>query len=502
MAKIKEKLPIILFSVIVFVCFYIFYTVSHPLYIYDTDDWTYVSFSRHALPSVREWNPTKILPETLMPLVADLGVRFIMPFTGSYIDAMANSFAICVSTVIIAYLLLYGKILKDKFSLNNIYCVMFLVILTLLHFLPFSVSDTNNYYLFYGGNVNCYFNYLIPALVNAGTVMYFIVHEKIDWKNRDKMLRGGILILVLYLCINSNLLHSGILMAYVGMRLIVGFVEEAKKNVVRKQGDFGFLGKFIKHHLLEIMIAVCWLIAAMMEMRGGRAHMGDKAEFLLKDSVCCFVQSIKSMNCLFLISTLTVILSAFLISVISTDKQGGEVDKTYKEMIKKLMICMGLEVIYLIVLCARVSPAYIAKPNVMISWMFYLLLMETISLAYLLKKCTALALILPLLIYFLVFETVIDGKTYVENYVPSYSAEVVKALDENIIRQVKAAEAAGATSVDVLIPDTESKEWPMAVSYGGERISSTLYMHGLTHRKMEIRLVPDKSVNEEFHLCQ
>lgn len=501
MNKVKEKLPIILFSIIAFVCLYVFYTVSHPLYIYDIDDWTYISFSRRALPQTSQWNPTKVLPETLMPLVAELGVRFVMPLTGSYIDAMAGSFAVVVSACIIAYLLLYGKVIKDKFLLNNMQVALFLVMLTLLHFLPFRVSDTNNYHLFYGGNVNCYFNYLIPALVNASVVMYLMVQEKMDWKNPDQRLRGGILILLLYLCINSNLLHSGILMAYIGMRLIGGFAEEVKKGNVTKQGFISVFGKFIKHNLFEILIAVCWLAAAMMEMQGGRAHMGDKTEFLLKDSVRCFVQSISNMNRLFLISTVAVILLAFMILFVSI-REREALDKTYIDMMKKLTLCIGLEVIYLIVLCARVSPAYITKPNVMISWMFYLLLMEIISCAYILKKCPVVAFGVPLLVYVLIFETVIDGKTYVENWVPDYSAETVKALDENIIRQVKEAEAAGAVSVDVLIPKTESEEWPMAVSYGGYRISTTLYLHGFTHRRMDIRLVPDESVNEEFHLYQ
>lgn len=501
MNKRQQKLPIILFAISAFVCFYVFYTVSHPLYIYDTDDWTYVSFSRHALPQASQWNPTKVLPETLMPLAADLGVRFIMPFTGSYIDAMSSSFAIVVSIFIIAYLLLYGKVIKEKFLLGNIYVVLLLVMLILLHFLPFLVSDTNNYYLFYGGNVNCYFNYLIPALINASVVMYLMVRGNLDWKNPDQRLGGGILILLLYLCINSNLLHSGILMAYIGMRLIVGFIEEVRKDNVTERRFASVSEKFIKHNLFEILTACVWLAAAIMEMQGGRAHMGNKTEFQLKDSVRCFVKSISNMNHLFLISTAAVILFAFMISVVSIRKK-EEFDKTYMDMMKKLTLCTGLEVIYLVILCARVSPSYIAKPNVMISWMFYLLLMEMISCAYILRKCPVVVFAVPLLVYALIFETVIDGKTYVENWVPDYSAETVKALDENIIRQVKEAEEAGAVSVDVLIPKTGSEEWPMAVSYGGGRISRTLYRHGLTHRSMEIRLVPDESVNKEFHLYQ
>ena len=36
--------------------------------------------------------------------------------------------------------------------------------------------------------------------------------------------------------------------------------------------------------------------------------------------------------------------------------------------------------------------------------------------------------------------------------------------------------------------------------WGGERIQRTLYRHGLTHTQLEIHLVMDEAVNEEFHL--
>jgi len=38
----------VLFAIIVFASLMAFFT-AHPLYIYDTDDWYYISFSRHAL---------------------------------------------------------------------------------------------------------------------------------------------------------------------------------------------------------------------------------------------------------------------------------------------------------------------------------------------------------------------------------------------------------------------------------------------------------------------
>lgn len=138
--KMKKIRPIGIVTIGAFFCLFAFFTVAHPLYIYDTDDWTYISSHRHALPMTHAWNPTKILPETLMPLAAEIGVRFIMPFSGDYIGAMAYAFAFFVAMFIVLYILAFGRVLKEKFSLDDKVISIMLVIFLLWHFLPFNVN--------------------------------------------------------------------------------------------------------------------------------------------------------------------------------------------------------------------------------------------------------------------------------------------------------------------------------------------------------------------------
>ena len=54
--------------------------------------------------------------------------------------------------------------------------------------------------------------------------------------------------------------------------------------------------------------------------------------------------------------------------------------------------------------------------------------------------------------------------------------------------------------MEIRIPQTDSEDWPLTVDWGGERIQRTLYRHGLTHTQLEIHLVMDEAINEEFHL--
>lgn len=198
------------------------------------------------------------------------------------------------------------------------------------------------------------------------------------------------------------------------------------------------------------------------------------------------------------------------IYIISLLRSGNETDKleTYFDIDKifiswfgKALLCLIITVIYLLFLCAKVSPDYITRPLVMFSWLFWIILMVFSALAYIIKKIPIAVMALPLLIYMLTFETVIDGKSFFHNYDPVlFSPETVKALDENIIRQVKEAEEAGKDSVEILVPVQGTVNWPFAISDGGERISTTLYRHGIINKNINIILVPDLSINDEFNL--
>lgn len=156
---------------------------------------------------------------------------------------------------------------------------------------------------------------------------------------------------------------------------------------------------------------------------------------------------------------------------------------------------------YLILLSAKVNPDYLLGSNVKFSWVIWCFFMLAISMAYLLKRIPQTAWTLPLLVCFVVSVTVADGGVYAEyNMVPQYSIQTVKALDEDIILQAQEAEKAGRQSVEILVPQSESEEWPLNLSWGGERIARSLYRHGLTSTKLEIQLVMNPAVNQVFGL--
>ena len=109
LSKYKTHSWEICFFLAVFVSMFVFFTGVHRLVIYDGDDWVNLSQMRHFIPMWHGFNPIKILPETLMPLVGYVSGYVITPFTGNYVDAVTLASALLVSGLITLYIYLFGQ---------------------------------------------------------------------------------------------------------------------------------------------------------------------------------------------------------------------------------------------------------------------------------------------------------------------------------------------------------------------------------------------------------
>ncbi|MBQ9423305.1 MAG: hypothetical protein IJU32_06970, partial [Pyramidobacter sp.] len=116
--KRDRQCRIILF-ILVLLSMLLFFERAHPLVILDADDWTYISASRAALPSLRFWNPARILPETLMPCAASLGVLLFAPL--GYIPSITVMNGIVLSLFITWYVLAFDRLLAEKLKLRREY---------------------------------------------------------------------------------------------------------------------------------------------------------------------------------------------------------------------------------------------------------------------------------------------------------------------------------------------------------------------------------------------
>ena len=113
------------YGVIVFAALFVFLTVINPLVIYDTDDWMYIYLLRKPIPKPGAWNPTRIFPETFMPLVSYFGALVINNVIDNYCLSLTLAHGIFGSIVLTFYfvefaVLFYRRKLISIMSRNSL----------------------------------------------------------------------------------------------------------------------------------------------------------------------------------------------------------------------------------------------------------------------------------------------------------------------------------------------------------------------------------------------
>lgn len=497
--RILENPCMILFAVISFVCLFVFYSKVHPLYIHDLDDWLYVYNPRAGYPDVKEWNPTKVLPETLMPLISYIGAYFGYPITGDYIQALCDVYAVTVAALIMAYMLLTAKLLRKQFQMEDLPLTLVMAVFLLGHFVPFLTKESGNQHLFYSINVTCIFNYLIPGLWNIILCLYFLNVEKSGGSSMADAAKKGVLIWAVYLAIFSSLWHSVILMSLFGMRLLFALIEGIAENKRegKKAVSWPFLLGYAREHLPKLLALCAWFLAMVMEVTGYRATMNPVGGFRLKASVKMFLKTVLGMRKDFLAAVCIMNLLALGVALYRRKKTGesGFILRQL-EILGSMLLCGT----FIVLVGAKVSSGYLTRADVQISWMLWLMLLTVCSLAYLIKAMPKILWLLPVMLYVLFFTVVIQRGTYAEHYFYKQTPAVVKAVDDDIIAQIREAEQAGETSVEVHIPVQGSDGWPLDQQMTPSRIAGALYAHGITKREMDVSLVPDPQKDLELHV--
>lgn len=207
------------------------------------------------------------------------------------------------------------------------------------------------------------------------------------------------------------------------------------------------------------------------------------------------------MNKIYIVATTIIIIIALLLLLYR--KQRNQInlqDTIYLKNIGIHFICLCLNIIYLILLCAKVNPYYIKRSYVLFGIIFYLIVITASSFAYIINVMPNIAVIIPLLLYLLLFETVIDGKTFAEFNVPQYSGKQIKVLDNYYINQIIDADKSGLTEVEIHVAKHPSDVWPLGIQSHSDKIPRSLYNHGLISRIISTSMIADDMVNKTYHL--
>lgn len=493
----KECIFLWLLGIGIFAFILVFYIKFHPLYIFDTDDWTGIADTRVPLPNFNSFNPTRILPEVLMPLATSIGVWILMLFTHDYIGSMCIIFAFVMAVITSMYFLSIYVILKKAFKNKNTLAIMVLFGVVLLHFAPMGGQEGRASYMLYSNSVICLFYYTISALWNAILVMYAIRRSDKLISAKDSKLLIGIVTLWIYFAINSNLFDSIITAVYGGVVILFDILTFIIKGENSRKG----FANVCRKDSAWIIILLLWIGSCAFELHGARAaSLRTDTSFLasLKTTIGYLKDVLGTLSGLWIYSLLVIIGLAISIAlVVCTKKTANEDDKEFMSIAVKLALSAAIVLLYLVLLCAKAGAEYIRAFEVQISWMFYATLLAGVSCSYILKKIPYADCAMPLLLVLMFYSTVMDGKVYLDvNRSGGISVAQIKAFDEYIVQSVVEACDAGKTDVEVRVPEYGAKDnWPIA-TYAGYHISNTLFVHGLINRQMNITLIPAGSIGD------
>lgn len=150
-----------------------------------------------------------------------------------------------------------------------------------------------------------------------------------------------------------------------------------------------------------------------------------------------------------------------------------------------LIISMCLSLAYLILLSSRVFPSYLAKGDVIFSYVFFFLLLFALCLGYLTTKISFVKLFYPFLIFFLFFVFNIKDSSFKElQDWNGTDLQKCEKFDRDVIYQIKNAEAMGKDTLIIYVHKyNDGSNWPQDIS-AGHYIGQTLHKHGIIRRKI------------------
>jgi hypothetical protein len=229
----KEHSVILLCLCVLSFCHIVWlYTKIMPQPPWNGDDWAYFSQFRDIFPSLTRWNPARIFPEILQPLMGWLA-SILYSFTDNYVEAAVQSHALFMAFFITSLHAAVYICLADM--LNERSTALFLTLsFVVCSFCLFKSRPDNNLFLFHTGGVTLSAFYVLPTALNSALALY-IIHGQFTGKDilAGKTLRKGFFVLTIFLAQFSMTCASFIACSYAVSTLLLRLWRQPKK-IVRK----------------------------------------------------------------------------------------------------------------------------------------------------------------------------------------------------------------------------------------------------------------------------
>ena len=469
----------------VFAYLFLFFSKLHPLMMHDGDDWGYASYSRGALPIWGYWNPAKVFPEIFMPACVSFAAYFVMPLGFDLSWAIAYTMAAVVSAVITAYIALMERYLRRQYGGPKAFCILLTLVFFICHFLVFRTQRDHNVHLFYCWNVNCYFNYLIPSIINAGLVLLMESSTQFErFADRDHLVRQAFLFLICYLAIFSNLYSSYILVVYLGMTLLAALVSVAFHPKEWR--------RILSRNAWRLVLMALWIVSAVFELSGGRATQISTTLgvwSMIKSVAHEYLDRIFDMNAKFIwICTVPCILAVILClhSGVSRPR-----DKAFVRGFVLGVCGTCVASVYLVLVSSVTGNGYLSRPDVVFGAYFFALMAAFSAWNYLIVRIPRVIMVIPLLLLVMVFETDRRYDAFKEISVDGLSAQTCAQINAVLIDQIVQADQMHQTYADIYVP--EGPYW-----YIGDAIARTLLKCGIVDQEIYTTQIVDPDFYERY----
>lgn len=481
-SSLMEKREKIFFVFFIFISSMLFFTTVHPITIISGDDWSNLSLARSAYPMWKGFNPIKVLPETLMPYSGFIASFVIKPLGISYLFSLTLITALLLSSLLAIFFYQFYMFFTETLHSNKKTTSLIGLVFFISLFGAFK-SQTNSYYLLWEINLTCYYNYVIPALMNSAFVLYL---SRTDIK--EKLLSSkscyffSYIALISYLCIFSNIFHSLILLVFSGLTTSI--------NIIKR--------KPIKNSYFYLAIIFIWGISAFFEINGGRASGIGSHTLFIKESIVRFALFLKETNKTYRLLFILAISFGFIATFFHL-----KYDKDYRTFLSYFWasnICCFLSWLLLIFICSKSSPDYAERPVAMWGFYIYAIIASCIAIDYFFKKFEKAIIILPILTLIILSKALTPGYSLKESHNLNLTYSRAYDITNNIIEQVKEADKIGLQEMTLRVPKTYANDnWPFPI-YMGTTVSETLKADGIINKNIKITISPSEELNKEFNI--
>lgn len=497
-----KKRYVLVANLLLFVFIYVYFTQVSPLFPFDGDDWRYIGGIRLPFPMWGVWNPTRVLPETLMGVGGYIAAFLVYPISHNYVDSLMYVEAFIFSSFVIAFFVSYYKLLTKRFNISKKLSIASEILLFISFFLLFKHLNQPSYNGFWTVDLACDFFYLIPGMLNATIIMY--MEQSSDFFNHFMKLsnfKKGLFILALYFTLFSNTQLTIIIAAYSSFKIIQALINRKWKINV----------EYFETISIYLVVLITWFGTIIFDLNGQRSKnvqgMHDSSfSTNLSATIKQFEKFLLLQNVKVICLFIAVIVLAFIYWLHTNNKNTQRGGNAFIGIISNSIFCLVCSTCYLIIAYSKAGSQYTVRPDAMWAVIFFFMFTANVCFIYLVNNISIIKPILPLLI------VVLSLVSFNFNYhqIPAnnapYAATTARNVDNYILSQIKKADKRGKAEVIVKVPfdstnaasKLPSANWPHSYEMA-TWLQNTLYSHRIIRSRIHIVFKPDKTVNKRFY---